>query len=69
MIKNLKPTKKRIENIANNFRLLGWAQGVIIPTVSGVKLTSNYLACSIVAMLWLTCLFVAYMLDGLNFKE
>ncbi len=69
MIKNLKPTNKRIENIANSFRLLGWAQGVILPTISGVKLNSNYLACSIVAILWFICLFVAYVLDGTFIKD
>lgn len=59
----MKFTKKQLEKIANQTRLLSWAIGAIIILSSGFYLPLNLLNLFAIIVVWLMCQTVALLLD------
>jgi hypothetical protein len=59
----MKFTKKQLEKIADQTRLLSWAIGAIITSSSGFHLPLNLLNLSAIVVAWLMCQTVALVLD------
>jgi hypothetical protein len=56
-------TKKQLEKIADQLRLLSWALGAILTSSSGYNLKLNFMVSILIFMLWLFLQLVAIVVD------
>ena len=56
-------TKKQLEKIADQLRLLSWALGAILTSTSGYNLKLNFMTSILIFILWLFLQLVAIIVD------
>ena len=59
----IKITKKQFEKMAEQFRILSWAQGAIMTSASGFGLRMGVITVGIVVGLWVVFQIVSLILD------
>ncbi len=56
-------SKKQLEKIADQLRLLSWAQGAILTSTSGFNLKLNFKVIVTIMLVWIFLQFVAVIMD------
>ena len=56
-------SKRQLEKVAEQLRLLSWALSVILTSTNGFHLESNFMVLSMVVVLWLFLQFIAIIMD------
>ena len=60
---NMKFSTKQLEKLADQIRLLAWAQAAIITSTTGFNFHINLGTCALVSALWIICQALALFLD------
>ena len=56
-------SKRQLEKVAEQLRLLSWGLSVILTSTNGFHLESNFIVLPIVVVLWLFLQFIAIIMD------
>ena len=63
VIYGIELSKRQLEKVAEQLRLLSWALSVILTSTNGFNLESNFIVLSMVVVLWLFLQFIAIIMD------